>query len=81
MKESQVHLRQYCSTNECAVWKAISQANCCKEQDDKCEGEAEELSGDLRQFCAERCHAYRFNKWLYMVNKKITEVKSNERYT
>jgi hypothetical protein len=67
-QEEKATLRMFCEAIECPVWKAIQQIETGKEQ------------APLRTHCSETCYAYKFNRWIGMTNKHITDLDPKERY-
>jgi hypothetical protein len=66
--QSHKFLREYCSLSGCRVWQAI--------QDLEAGGER----NILRKYCAERCEAYRFVKWIEAGNLKIVRRTGRDKY-
>jgi hypothetical protein len=68
-QEEKATLRLFCEATDCQVWKAIQKAE-----------EGKEEQTPLRKHCAEVCFAYKYNRWVGLVNKQIIDLNSQERY-
>lgn len=68
--DEQKNLRSFCESINCAVWAGIMEL----------ENLHPERRAVLRTFCSEDCFAYRFNRWISTVNKRIIDKKGDERY-
>lgn len=68
-QEEKANLRLFCASMECGVWKAIQQYE-----------EKNEDQSPLRIYCSNNCNAYKYNRWISLVNKRIVDTKAKERY-